>query len=308
MLNALEIPTSTPPEKFRPLRDLYAEEKVAEAMGNGRINVEQEAILANVRSAIRRGHPQWRPGPVRKGPNDRICLVGGGPSLEATFPELQRLVFEGATLVTVNGAHDYCVARGLRPQTQFVMDARPSNRRFVATAVPRCNYMLASQCAPELFDAVDGRENVWIFHAITSGDGPVSKMLDTYYGGKWIGVGGGTTVASRAITLLRASGYLRYDLFGVDCCWLEDQHHAYAQQENARDRAIRAIAGAKGRPETLREFRVAPWMLKQVEDLLTIMQVNGRFYQITAHGDGLLAHLLRVLGSDSELSIESQER
>lgn len=273
----------------------YQDPVVAHHMANGAMNTSDEQILQNITSSIRRGWPQ-----VKTHANNglRVCLVGSGPSLESSFEELRQLVWEGASLVTLNGAYHYCLERGLKPQTQIVMDARPSNVRFVQPEVPHCHYVLASQCAPEVWDAVQHRPSVWIFHPVTRKEGPVSELLDRFYGEQWVGIGGGTTVATRALTLLRITGHLRFDLFGIDCCWLDDAHHALAQPENDGDIRSRSIVkvGVRGSDES-REFQASGWHLKQMEDFCTILRSNGRHFQIEVHGDGMLAHVMRVLGN-----------
>lgn len=281
----------------------YADPAVEHVMANGFVNTDDDTIRAQIRSSIRRGHPQMRPGPLRP---DRICLVGSGPSLNDSLDELRQLVWDGALLVTVNGAYNWCLKRNLRPQTQIVMDARPSNARFVEPSAPKCSYVIASQCHPDVWDAVAGRENVWIFHAAVKSPGSVSDELDAYYGGQWMPVAGGTTVTSRALMLLRQCGYLRFDLFGIDCCWMDTAHHAFEQPENDVDRRSLISAGANGQPETMREFWVSTWMLRQCEDLLTLCQpaAYGKNWVIHAHGDGLFAHVMRVLGSGSEVDIQ----
>lgn len=259
-------------------------------LSHGRVNVEDEAILANVRSAIRRPYPQVRPHPLRR---DRVALVGGGPSLAATEGELVALLREGAKLVTLNGAYHWCLAHNLIPKTQIILDARASNARFLDPALPECNYVLASQCAPETWEAVAGRSHVWMFHA-AAGDGPVKALLDAHYLGRWYGIGGGVTVATRAIGVLRALGYLRFDLFGIDSCFLDGQHHAFAQAENETDQAIPFIASPTGHPELARTFLCAPWHVKQLEDLLQMIRVNGDQFTLHIHGDGLLAYALQA--------------
>jgi hypothetical protein len=280
----------------------YADPGVAYEMANGRMNTAEQQIVANIQSSIRRGHPQMKTGPNRP---ERICLVGSGPSLKDTLPELRQLLWEGAILVTLNGAYHWCIEHNLRPQTQIVMDARPSNARFVQPYVPRCNYVLASQCAPEVWNAVEGYPDVWIWHPVVKAaeEGP-TKVLDQFYGGQWIGVGGGTTVATRAMNLLRTCGYLRYDLFGIDCCWMDDQHHALPQPENDGDARTRQTLRVGFRDSaSSREFSVSAWHAKQLEDLLTTFQINGRLFQIDVHGDGVLAYVMRELGT-SDLSLE----
>lgn len=257
----------------------------------GRVNVEDEVLLANVRSAIRRPFPQVKPQGVN---GDRVVLVGGGPSLADTESELVDLVRAGAKLVTVNGSYQWCLDRNLVPKTQIVMDARPSNARFLYPYIESCNYLLASQCAPEVWDAADGRKSVWMFHAAAGMDGPLRELLDAHYLGQWFGVGGGTTVATRAVSVLRTLGYLRFDLFGVDSCFLRGEHHAYAQAENEHDRAFAFEVYPTGQPDRARTFQCAPWHVKQFECFLQMIRVNGDQFLLNVHGDGLLAYALKA--------------
>lgn len=260
----------------------------------GRVNVTDETVLANVRSAIRRGHPQVWPMAAN---GSRVCLVGGGPSLEATLTELRTLYFEGAKVVTVNGAYRWCVERNIRPSAQIVLDARPSNARFVDPPVPQCRYYLCSQCAPETFDAVEGREFVGIWH--DASDEAVQAELNQYYLGQWHGITGGTTVGTRAIGLLRTLGFLRFDLFGFDSCFLGEAHHAYPQAENDHDRRLRLVMHPTGSPHLARRFDVAPWHAKQLEDLVLMIRTSGDQFVLNIHGNGLLAY---ALSSSAEVS------
>ena len=278
----------------------YAHQSVADAMANGRMNTDDATLLAHIQHSARLGYPQMRTWPTR---GDRICLVGSGPSLASTEADLRRAVWDGAQVVTLNGAYQWCIDHGIKPNTQIVMDARATNARFVSPDVPGCRYVLASQCHPDTWAAVQGRPDVWIWHAVVRKDDAISDWLDTYYQGAWFGCGGGTTVATRALTLLRMAGYVRYDLFGIDCCWLGREHHAMPQPENARDERTRVLVGDRTRPETMRPFDVAPWHLKQFEDLATMLKLNGAHYALTVHGDGLLAYILRTLGSDADQAV-----
>lgn len=281
----------------------YADPVVAERMQHGRMNTGEAQLLTNVAHAIRQGHPQMRTGPVRP---EQVCLVGSGPSLDGTEDELRQLVWQGAQLVTMNGGYAWCLSHGLQPKTQIVMDARPSNAKFVDPAVPDCRYVLASQCDPSVWAAVAGRRHVWIWHAVVKQEGALSDLLDTYYGGRWIGIGGGTTVATRALTLLRTAGYVRFHLFGVDCCWRGDQHHAIDQPENDRDGRCVVRFGVTGQ-EATRAFTVSTWHLKQFEDCLTTFHVNGQHFLVEVHGDGMLAHAMRVLGTEGAYATVTKE-
>lgn len=264
-----------------------------------RVNTDDATIINNVRAAIRRGHPQvW---PVAAPNTERVCLVAGGPSLADTEQELRDLYFAGAKVVTVNGAYHWCLERNIRPSAQVVMDARAFNARFVEPAVPRCRYYLASQCDPRLWDAVEGREFVGIFH--DAGSDAVKALLDDYYLQQWQPVPGGTTVGTRALALLRMLGYLRFDLFGFDSCWLDGAHHAYAQRENDTDRRLRVTISPTSDPTTARTFECAPWHLKQAEDFITMIRLNGGHFLLNVHGRGLLAFLL-ASAAEADITIE----
>ncbi len=254
----------------------------------GRVNTEDDVLLANVQYAIRQGHRQVRPQPTNY---DRVVLVGGGPSLKDTEQELIELVKGGAKLVTTNGAYHWCLERNLFPKTQIVMDARASNARFVEPYAPECRYVLASQCAPETWNAVKDYEHVWIWHAAVEGE--VKKILDEFYLGQWVGIAGGITVVTRAIGVLRTLGYLRFDLFGVDSCFLGGEHHAFHQVENEADKAFPFDVQPEGHPELARRFMCAPWHMKQFECFLQLLRINGDAFQLNVHGDGLLAYALQ---------------
>ena len=284
---------------------VVAEERLKVMEGitlDGQLNVEEEQVLANIRSAIRRPYPQIRP----QSPNyDHVVLVGSGPSLLDTEDELVELVRQGAKVVTVNGSYKWCLDRNIIPKTQVVLDARPSNARFLDPYVESCNYCIGSQCAPETWDAVEGRRNVWMFHAASGVTGPMKEMLDAHYLGQWYGVGGGVTVVTRAISLLRTLGYLRFDLFGVDSCFMHGQHHAFEQAENEKDRAFKFTVSPTDAPDQARDFWCAPWHAKQFECFLQMIRINGDHFLLNVHGDGLIAFALKS-SADVQYKIDTQ--
>jgi hypothetical protein len=257
----------------------------------GRINTPDAQLAANVAHSIRLGYPQLRPQAAQ---GERVCLVGGGPSLADTEQELIDLYFAGAKVVTTNGSYHWCLERNIRPSAQIVLDARPENARFVVPAVPNCRYLLASQCAPETWAAVEGRPDVWIWHAAAQDNENLKPILDEYYVGNWVPTPGGTTVVMRALSILRMAGFLRFDLFGVDSCFMGGEHHAYAQPENSHDRAVPVVVAPTGHPEMARTFHCAPWHIKQLECFLQTIRINGDRFLLNVHGDGLLAFALRA--------------
>jgi hypothetical protein len=268
---------------------------------SGRVNVTDEQLLANIAYAIKQGHPQIKPCDQNK---DRVLVIGGGPSLAMTEKEIIDLYFDGAKVVTVNGAYHWCIERNIRPSVQIVVDARPHNFRYVEPAIQRCTYLLASQCAPETWDRVKNREYVFIWHALGEGDETIKTLLNTYYLGHWHGVMGGTTVAVRALILLRMLGFMQFDLFGIDSCWGEKRaHHAYEQPENNADKRLPVRIGPSDGSNEGKEFWVAPWHLVQFENYLNLIGMAGEaFGRITVHGDGMLAYAMHALSGDVKIT------
>jgi len=269
----------------------------------GRVNVDDDVLLANVAYAIRQGFPQVRPTVPT---NERVLLVGGGPSLLGTLEELRDLHFQGAKICALNGAATFLVEHNLRPSMQIIVDARPENSRFLEPAIPQCRYIIASQCAPSVWEALKDREHVWIWHACGQGDEKLKTLLDEYYLKCWTEISGGTTSAMRALVVLRTLGFVQFDLFGIDSCWSakDGQHHAYAQPENDRDRHLPVRLSPEEDPHGGREFWVAPWHLKQFEDFLHVLKQGGQeFGLINIHGNGMLAYAMEALATADDLLI-----
>lgn len=260
---------------------------------DGTMNTDDATVLAHMAHSIRLQHPQFWPQDIK---TDRIALVGGGPSLRDTEAELVRLFHEGAFVVTMNGSYHWCLARNIRPSAQIVLDARAANARFVTPVVPRCRYLLASQCHPDTWAAVADHPDVYIWHSVAE-QGARADLLTAFYGNRWTPVPGGATVATRAIALLRQMGFLRFDLFGVDSCWMGEAHHAFDQPENDGDRRMLFRVTPPDHPELARDFICAPWHLKQLEDFLQFIRVSGHTFMLNVHGDGLLAYALRTTAS-----------
>jgi hypothetical protein len=256
---------------------------------SGHVNTDDDTLAANIAHSIRLGYPQVRRDPIN---HERVCLVGGGPSLKDTEAELRDLYYQGAKIVTVNGAYHWCLERNYRPTAQIVLDARATNARFVDPPTPGCKYLVASQCHPDTWARLEGREKVWIWHA-ASADTTHKAILDGYYREHWTPIAGGTTVVMRAIALLRTLGCIRMDLFGVDSCFLDGAGHAYAQPENDHDVRLSVTASPTWNLDHARTFTCAPWHLKQLEDFLQMIRINGDAFLLDVHGDGLLAFVLR---------------
>lgn len=258
----------------------------------GGINTDMETILSNIRANIRRPLPQAKP----YEPQEQELIVAlGGPSLETEFDRLDELYYEKCKVVSVNGTHDWLVERGVYPSIHVMLDARETNARFVANPLPNCQYFVASQCHPAIFDALEGHK-VTIFHSDYADENEeVAKVLKDYYLGRYHVVIGGSTVGLRAIMLTRMLGFIHQHIFGFDSCWMEDKHHAYEQPENAKEKRIKVRCAG-------RHFECAPWHLKQAEDFQRVVAHSGELINPRVYGRGLIATIIRNGGEIEDIT------
>lgn len=278
-------------------------EKVAAIKWAGEgMNTPQDVLLVQVRENIARGLPQVCQYP----PNPHTAiLVCGGPSLN--LPEMEKEIVRaqwlGGKVVAVNGAYQWCIDRNIMPAMAIMLDAREFNARFIDTPIERCRYLLASQCHPKVFEICRDRD-VTIWHACSCGD-PELDMLCGYYfqerdaEGRLSGrqniypISLGVTVGIRAISLLRMLGFTSIDIFGLDSCWLGDEHHGYAQPENG-DKRIGVWLRPQGRDDKAVRFECAPWHMKQAQDFMALIRERGNLFQLNVRGPGLLATILKT--------------
>lgn len=244
-----------------------------------KLNTPNELILENVKSSLKRGLKEVKPCYIQ---NDPIALVCGGPSLDETFPVLEEKVREGMKVVSVNGSHDWLLERGIRPSAHVQIDARAFNSRFVKNWQEKTKYLIASQCHPDVFDTLEGAD-VYLFHCLSTKE--EHEYLESQ--GDFYEVPGGSTVATRAIPLLRMLGFTRIEVFGFDSCLMNGEHHVYIQEENNEAVLVNVTLGD-------REFVCDGWMLSQAKEFMSIVKNMGELFELVVHGDGLIAHILKT--------------
>lgn len=259
-----------------------------------RVNQSHWIIRKNIRQNIQRQLPQFTNFPAQ--PFQHIAIVGGGWSLKdpAVFEELRQLYFDGVKLVALNGAGKWLMERNMRPSVQICMDSRPQNVEFLREPIPQCRYLLASQCDPEMFDICEDRD-VMIFHLWTEEQkdsrrpDPINKRLDSYYNGRWAKVPTAGTCGIVAPIMCRMLGFEFQHLFGVDSCNAPDgTHHAYPQSWNDNDGGV-TFSTSDGRV-----FNCNAWQASQAQTFMDMIATFGNQIQISVHGDGLIAHLIKT--------------
>jgi len=250
------------------------------------INTSTDKVLENIKSNAAFTGKSVMPHQLQ--PDMEVAMLCGGPSLNDYESEILELHDQNIPIITMNGSYNWAQDRGINNVNQCVIDARPFNKRFVEPVRDDCNYFIASQCDPSLFEVLPP-ERTHIWHVTTSPEA-IEAIGDSYK--DWALCGGGSTVALRAIILMRLLGFRKLTLYGFDSCVRDDNHHAYTQDENnSKLDLVPVMVGD-------RTFHCQPWMAYQAVEFGKMMKTLGNEIELTVKGDGLIAYMLET-GADA---------
>lgn len=246
--------------------------------------------LDHVRSSMTRNLPsiEGMPGfKVVKPTDQRVALVGGGPSVKQTVEELRG--FE--TIVACGSVHDWLIENGITPTFCVLADPDPAiTVEYIRRANPATTYLVATQCAPSVFEALMGC-SVVLWHCMN--DSYNVFCMENGDGGGYPGIGGGCTVGLRALSIFMLFGYRNIHFFGFDSCLgaSDDDHHAYAFRDAAEEvgEVYQIKIGADGPGD--RTYRVVGYHLAQAAHFKDFWATYSNFFVPTFHGDGLLTDL-----------------
>lgn len=255
------------------------------------VNVTYDAIYDNLRVNIPRALPWFSGGPDN---SKTAVLVAGGPSMRKNLQQIKDHKRRGATIVTVNNAMRFLLDNGITSDVHVMLDARPENVTFLAEAPPGVKYMLASQCHPNLFEAL-ATHDVCVWH---NGFGDSKDLLDLiqpYWETRPVKIiPGGGTVGLRSLFLIAECGYKKVHVYGMDSSYSGDEHHAYAQPLNDADR-IQEVA-LKDQDGGIKKYRCAPWMVRQCEEFKWHWRdLKDEGVRLFVHGEGLIPDIAKHL-------------
>lgn len=159
--------------------------------------------------------------------HDRVlAIVGSGPSLRSTW----RHIPHDCDVMALNGAYGFLRERGRTANYFAMLDARSVNVNFLNDPSADTQYLLASQCHPNIFDRLKsfGR---FVFHLCT----PTAKAA---FPEAKLYIGGGGTIGLTAFGLALALGYRKVILYGYDSSFDGEDRHAVEQAQNADQNTI----------------------------------------------------------------------
>jgi hypothetical protein len=173
-----------------------------------------EGVCAYIESSIERRLPELMPALCSH--DGTFVVVGSGPSLADNIDGVREERGKGRPICAVKAAHDYLVEKGIEPELFLSIDPR-DRRNNVQRETENTVYLLASRCAPQMFDHLKDRK-VMIWHAASSAD--ENKVLADH-GVKFL-IGGTSTSGLRAINIGYFMGFRKFVLYGMDSCNAED--------------------------------------------------------------------------------------
>ena len=249
-------------------------------------NTDDATLFANIEANSGRDLPWVAELPAHDG---HAVLVGGGPSLAEHLPSIRKRHELGQVIFALNGAAQFLMGHGIRPDYQVILDARPSNVSLIGKANA---YLIASQCDPSVFDALADRFAVRVWH-------PAIEDIEQHlpeYGGEFALIGGGTTVGLSAMCLAYTLGYRKLHLFGYDSSHRQTIGHAYAQPQNVTEPVCKVTTGGKVFTASLTMARQAELFPEVANNLI------DRGCIITVDADGLIMEVLRQMRESPALS------
>ena len=244
-------------------------------------NTSDEQINENVR-ANSRTYGNW----IKDEPaHERIAVIcGSGPSLADTIDEIRGWRSLGVTIFALNGAAKYLYDHGIMPDYQVMIDARPETAQLVG---PAREHLIASQCAPETFQAA-ATPRLW--HLQIEG---IDDLLPDYEEG-YVLIGGAASVGNTATCLAYAMGYRTMHLFGYDSCHRDGKGHAFHQKMNDGDPCAWIDFGGK----TYLASLTMKLQAERFQDTALALKKLG--CKISVHGSGLLPDMYNVPATLSE--------
>ena len=253
--------------------------------------ISDETVRDHQKSCLNRELPELTGRPEHDGV---AVIIGGSPSLDWYLDDIRSLMADGAQTFAVNGAYKHLLSQGIVPGVCVLADGLPEVAGYVRGHHPGTRFLVASQCHPDVFDALEGAD-VTVWHCWNGADNEehLKRLLTERYGQAWVIVAGGTTVALRCLNIGHLCGYRTFRMYGVDSSFLNGRTHAYDMPEQPTTFPL-FCAG--------RTFHATGGMAEQAN-------LFGRFYRtlfwdcdIRAYGPGLIPHICRIHNRSKEAS------
>lgn len=181
--------------------------------------VDAEEQDRNMRECLSNKIERLLPFPQNDGILNIVCY---GPSLNDTWRNIK------GPIMTVSGAHNYLIERGIVPDLHVDTDPR-QHKADMLTPHKDVTYLMASACHPDVWRKLKTRgrpENdlgAYYWHAV-NGQHTVDWILKNDDGSLMIA--GGSTAGLCAIHIGGVLGFTKFNIYGMDCSYRNGNRHA----------------------------------------------------------------------------------
>ncbi len=234
-----------------------------------------EGIPAFIERNIARGLEEFKPALCTNDGTFIIC--GAGPSLADFGAEIRAERDKGRPICAAKGAHDWLCENGLAPDLFVSIEPR-DRRNNLKCESDRTIYLLASRCAPEIFDHLKDRP-VMIWNAASCEE---ENAIFRKHGYKTL-VGGLSTSGLRAVNIGYFLGFRKFVLYGMDSCNAADGMTKRVDGSQSGQTIEVTVGGPGGR-----KFTCNVAMAKQAQDYNYLFSMMPDI-TVDIMGDGLLA-------------------
>ncbi len=203
-----------------------------------------------------------------------LSIVCYGPSLKKTWRYIPR------PIMSVSGAHDFLVERGVIPDYHVDCDPREHKAQMLKVPHQEIHYLMASVCHPSYWEKLKGHKvSLWHLHNGSETDVWL-KENDPHTPP----LGGGTTVGSRALQVANVLGFERFNIFGMDCSYENEVSRHAGPHLGKTQKTIHVICGDKS-------FISSPQMVEAARE--TLLMIQNYEIWMYFHGDGLQQEMIR---------------
>ena len=144
-----------------------------------------------------------------------VVIIAGGPSVDGQVATLHRLIADGAKVVAIERMYAWCLKRGIVPDYVVVLDASDDVMESFHALSRTTVHLVASQCQPSVFDALEGYPTA-IYFTPHHGIDWQQIWMDEGQGNATLVQAGGS-VALCAVSIALTLGFSSLHVFGLDC-------------------------------------------------------------------------------------------
>lgn len=214
--------------------------------------------------------PRLRAYPMGDGVLSIACY---GPSLADTWQDIPR------PILSVSGAHDFLIERGVVPDYHAAMDPRADQLPTLSRPHRKVRYLLASVCHPLTWRRMAGYD-VTLWHARSGKN--TEEFLSVFDPGE-IMLNGGSSVGLSAIHLGGLLGYRKFRIFGMDGSYKDGKRHAGPHWGHKQKKVKWTASG--------REWETSTIMQNSNQEMVNMLYMFPIF--CVFYGDGLLQDMVR---------------